>query len=64
MQGSLAQEEESQKGVNTKKQAVMCAERSAFFLKKLPMRGACSKEGFRRGKECFEIKLFSTFHPT
>lgn len=32
-----------------------------FFSKKLPMWRACSEEGFRRGKECFEIKLFSTF---
>lgn len=45
---------------NTEKQVVTCAKHGAnFSLEEAPN----VKVTFRRGKECFSIKLFSSLHP-
>lgn len=45
---------------NTEKQVVTCAEHGAnFSLEEAPN----VKVTFRRGKECFSIKLFSSLRP-
>lgn len=52
--------EGSPKGKNTKKQVVTCAEHGAnFSLEEAPN----VKVTFRRGKECFSVKLFSSLCP-
>lgn len=65
MQGRGQKGEESHKGKNTKKLAVTCVECGAnFFFEGAPNVEGMFSRGFWKRDGCFEMKLFSTFHPT